>query len=106
MENNQLQNLTIICKDCQNEFTFYVNEQQFYIEKGFANPIRCKSCRDLKKKNQSEKNNDSNITKTENNYSNNNKAEKVEYVKNDKNESFEKMLAEFMKNTVKLEDLD
>jgi CxxC-x17-CxxC domain-containing protein len=44
------QDRTLICKDCGNEFTFTVGEQEFYAAKGFQNdPARCKSCRDLKK---------------------------------------------------------
>ncbi|MEG0798939.1 MAG: zinc-ribbon domain-containing protein [Bacilli bacterium] len=40
----------IICKDCGNEFTFTVNEQQFYKDHGFENePARCKECRDKRK---------------------------------------------------------
>ena len=41
---------TIICKDCGKEFTFTVREQEFYAEKGFTEPVRCKECR-IKKKN-------------------------------------------------------
>ena len=41
---------TIVCKDCGQEFTFTVREQEFYEEKGFTNePARCKECRDKKK---------------------------------------------------------
>lgn len=41
---------TIVCKDCGQEFTFTVSEQEFYKEKGFTNkPQRCKACRDKKK---------------------------------------------------------
>jgi CxxC-x17-CxxC domain-containing protein len=40
------------CKDCGSEFVFTVGEQDFYRQKGFENtPTRCKSCRDLKKRN-------------------------------------------------------
>ena len=40
----------IICKDCGEEFTFTVGEQEFYAEKGFTNePVRCKACRDKRK---------------------------------------------------------
>ncbi len=43
---------TLICQDCGQEFVFTVGEQEFYQEKGFANePKRCKACRD-KRKNQ------------------------------------------------------
>jgi DNA-directed RNA polymerase subunit RPC12/RpoP len=41
---------TIICKDCQQEFTFTEGEQEFYKEKGFENePVRCPDCRRKRK---------------------------------------------------------
>lgn len=44
------QDKIIVCKDCGQEFTFTVGEQNFYEEKGFTNePVRCKACRDKKK---------------------------------------------------------
>ena len=40
----------IVCKDCGQEFTFTVGEQEFYKEKGFSNdPVRCAACRRAKK---------------------------------------------------------
>ena len=46
------QDKTIICKDCGQEFTFTVSEQEFFEEKGFTNePQRCKPCRDQAKRN-------------------------------------------------------
>ena len=40
----------LICKDCNNEFTFTEGEQAFYKEKGFENePQRCPDCRRAKK---------------------------------------------------------
>lgn len=39
----------IICKDCGQEFTFTAGEQEFYKEKGFYEPVRCKSCRKARK---------------------------------------------------------
>lgn len=40
----------IVCKDCGQEFTFTVGEQEFYKEKGFSNdPVRCIACRKAKK---------------------------------------------------------
>lgn len=39
----------IKCQDCGREFTFTVNEQKFYEEKGFTPPKRCKACRDARK---------------------------------------------------------
>jgi len=44
------QDKTIICKDCNQEFTFSAGEQSFYVEKGFENdPVRCSDCRKIKK---------------------------------------------------------
>lgn len=43
----QDQNLT--CKDCGNEFVFTSGEQDFYAQKGFSSPTRCRNCRDLAK---------------------------------------------------------
>ncbi len=38
------------CKDCNEEFTFTVGEQEFYEKMGFVNePVRCASCRNAKK---------------------------------------------------------
>lgn len=49
----------IICKDCKKEFTFSVGEQKFYEEKGFAKPIRCKECREKRKAERENKENNS-----------------------------------------------
>ncbi len=38
-------NQTIQCKDCGAEFTWTAEEQEFYQEKGFNAPLRCKDCR-------------------------------------------------------------
>ncbi|MDD2482186.1 MAG: zinc-ribbon domain containing protein [Lutispora sp.] len=41
---------TLVCKDCGQDFTFTVGEQEFYAEKGFQNePARCKDCRTARK---------------------------------------------------------
>lgn len=44
-----MQDIKIVCKDCGNEFTFTAREQEFYKEKGFSNPVRCKECREKRK---------------------------------------------------------
>ena len=45
-----MQDKKLICKDCGEEFTFTVGEQEFYAEKGFDNePVRCKDCRAKRK---------------------------------------------------------
>lgn len=44
------QDKTLICRDCGQEFTFTVGEQEFYAEKGFSNePTRCRDCRSANK---------------------------------------------------------
>ena len=45
-----MEDKTLTCVDCGNEFVFTAGEQEFYKEKGFDNdPKRCKDCRDKKK---------------------------------------------------------
>ena len=39
----------IVCQDCGQEFTFTEGEQKFYAERNFAEPVRCKACRDARK---------------------------------------------------------
>lgn len=37
---------TLVCRDCEAEFTFSASEQEFYEAKGFENePGRCPTCR-------------------------------------------------------------
>ena len=43
------QDQTIACKDCRVEFVFTAGEAQFYADKGFQVPRRCKACRAAKK---------------------------------------------------------
>ena len=46
----KMEDKTLICQDCGQEFLFTVGEQEFYKEKGFNNePKRCKACRDKRK---------------------------------------------------------
>ena len=41
-----LEDKTLTCKDCGNEFVFTASEQEFFAEKGFENePGRCPDCR-------------------------------------------------------------
>ncbi len=40
-----LQDQTLQCKDCGTEFTWTAEEQEFYQQKGFNAPLRCKDCR-------------------------------------------------------------
>lgn len=41
--------LTIKCIDCSRDFYFTERDQNFFKEKGFSNPKRCKNCRNKKK---------------------------------------------------------
>ena len=41
---------TLYCRDCNQEFTFTVGEQEFYASRGLTNtPSRCPSCRAARK---------------------------------------------------------
>lgn len=39
------QDQQIQCKDCGRDFTWTASEQEFYQQKGFNAPVRCKDCR-------------------------------------------------------------
>ena len=39
----------IVCRDCDQEFTFTAGEAEFYAEKDLSTPQRCKDCRAKKK---------------------------------------------------------
>jgi len=39
----------IKCIDCHKDFIFTAGKQQFFEEKGYSEPIRCKYCRSKKK---------------------------------------------------------
>jgi CxxC-x17-CxxC domain-containing protein len=38
----------LTCSDCGQEFVFTAGEQQFYQERGYSSPRRCKPCRQAK----------------------------------------------------------
>lgn len=38
------QDKTLVCQDCQQEFVFDASSQQFFSERGFTDPKRCKAC--------------------------------------------------------------
>ena len=41
-----IEDKTLVCRECGQEFAFTASEQQFYADKGFQNePGRCPSCR-------------------------------------------------------------
>lgn len=49
------QELTEVCKDCGNEFTITVSEQNFYESKGLSLPKRCAECRAKRKRTSEER---------------------------------------------------
>ena len=44
-----MQDKTLTCSDCGQEFTFTASEQEFFTQKGFSTPSRCPSCRAARK---------------------------------------------------------
>ena len=40
---------TLTFRHCGQEYTFTAGEQEFYTERGFSEPTRCKACRDKRK---------------------------------------------------------
>lgn len=40
---------TITCIECGTDFVFTTRDQEFYKEKGFKEPKRCRNCRNLRK---------------------------------------------------------
>ena len=40
---------TLTCSDCGQEFVFTASEQDFYAQRGFSEPRRCRSCRASRK---------------------------------------------------------
>ena len=40
------------CSDCGRDFTFTAADQQFFQERGYSTPKRCKSCRQARKSDQ------------------------------------------------------
>lgn len=42
--------IQLICIDCVNEFDFSDKQQKFFEAKGYKQPIRCKRCRELRKR--------------------------------------------------------
>jgi CxxC-x17-CxxC domain-containing protein len=43
----------LICSDCGQSFTFSAEDQEFFRERGYSAPKRCKGCRQAKKNEQS-----------------------------------------------------
>ncbi|MFC1865789.1 zinc-ribbon domain containing protein [Chloroflexota bacterium] len=48
-ELKDLQDRKIICVECGKAFTWYRDEQAFFISKGLTSPKRCKPCRERRK---------------------------------------------------------
>ncbi len=44
---------SLTCGECGNEFNFSAEEQDFYTERGFQEPKRCKECREKRKRERS-----------------------------------------------------
>ncbi len=40
---------TLVCQDCNQEFSFSASEQQFYADRQFSEPRRCPTCRAARK---------------------------------------------------------
>ncbi|MHB1414235.1 MAG: zinc-ribbon domain containing protein [Chloroflexota bacterium] len=50
-----MQDKTLVCRDCGQEFVFSVSEQEFFAQKGYTNdPGRCPECRAARKANRSD----------------------------------------------------
>ena len=50
-----MEDKTLVCRDCGQEFVFTVGEQEFYAQRGFQNePSRCRDCRDARRSQQGE----------------------------------------------------
>jgi len=49
MANADLKDKTLTCGDCKAEFVWTAGEQQFFSEKAWTAPKRCKPCRQLRK---------------------------------------------------------
>ena len=46
-----LEDKTLVCRDCGQEFTFTIGEQEFYSSRGLQNePSRCSECRATQRK--------------------------------------------------------
>ena len=44
-----MEDKTLTCGDCGQQFTFTASEQEFFAQKGFNTPSRCPSCRAARK---------------------------------------------------------
>jgi hypothetical protein len=46
---SEAQDQQLTCADCGGKFLWSTSEQEFYREKGFQQPQRCKECRQARK---------------------------------------------------------
>lgn len=46
---NTYQDKELTCADCRGAFLWSAKDQEFFAEKGFSEPKRCKDCRQAKK---------------------------------------------------------
>lgn len=44
-----MEDKTLKCEDCGEDFDFSAKDQEFYVERGYQEPKRCKPCRDKRK---------------------------------------------------------
>lgn len=49
MKQNEPAPVIIHCADCRQEFTFSVGEQEFFADRNFTPPKRCRDCRAARK---------------------------------------------------------
>ena len=49
---NMAEDQQLICSDCGQNFTFTAEDQEFFRERGYSAPKRCKTCRQAKKNEQ------------------------------------------------------
>jgi CxxC-x17-CxxC domain-containing protein len=45
----EFEDRTVVCEDCGEEWTFSADEQQFFNDRGYQTPKRCKPCRQKRK---------------------------------------------------------
>lgn len=50
LDTSGLEDKTVVCRDCKNEFVFTARDQAFYVSKGYGEPKGCKPCRDDRKR--------------------------------------------------------
>ena len=46
---SELKDKVLVCKDCKHKFTFTVEQQKNFGQRGWADPVRCKVCQNMKK---------------------------------------------------------